>query len=199
MRLDNDFDRRDAGAASAWRRGLSNTAAQAALDLREQAMKFSKIAVAGAIAVAAAAAHAGPTEMDLAGPGSYTFSGFNTHSFYIDLDAGTYSFSSTITTTGTTSLSDAWFSESKDKKDKGPFDVAFNQVGTSSWSGADTLTLTAPARIFVDVKAITTGHKRSSGYDGTLTVSAVPEPATGALLLAGLGMIGVVGRRRKNG
>lgn len=32
---------------------------------------------------------------------------------------------------------------------------------------------------------------------GTLTVSAVPEPATYALMLAGLGVAGVISRRRK--
>ena len=36
------------------------------------------------------------------------------------------------------------------------------------------------------------------GYHGTITVTAVPEPETYALLLAGLGLMGTIARRRSN-
>lgn len=35
------------------------------------------------------------------------------------------------------------------------------------------------------------------GYHGVLTVTAVPEPGTYAMLLAGLGLMGGIARRRK--
>lgn len=37
-----------------------------------------------------------------------------------------------------------------------------------------------------------------AGYQGTITVTAVPEPETYALLLAGLGLMGTIARRRNN-
>lgn len=160
-------------------------------------MKISKIAAIGAIAIGAAAAHAGPTSIG-SGLGSFTFDGNKTHSFYIDLGAGTYSFSSVVEANGTTSLDDVWFSNSKDKKDTGTHDVSFTEVtsGKEFDGGIGSITLTGPTRLFIDVKAI--AGNGAPGYNGTLTVSAVPEPATTALLLAGLGMIGFVSRRRRN-
>lgn len=160
-------------------------------------MKISKIAAIGAIAFAAAAAHAGPTSIG-SGVGSFSFDGNKTHSFYIDLDAGTYTFSSVVEANGTTLLDDVWFSNSKDKKDTGQHDVSFNEVtnGKEFDGGIGSITLSGPTRIFIDVKAV--AGNGQPGYNGSLTVSAVPEPATTALLLAGLGMIGFVSRRRRN-
>lgn len=42
------------------------------------------------------------------------------------------------------------------------------------------------------------GGGRNSTYSGTLNVSPVPEPETYALMLAGLGAIGFMARRRRN-
>ncbi|MDD5481180.1 FxDxF family PEP-CTERM protein, partial [Rhodoferax sp.] len=39
--------------------------------------------------------------------------------------------------------------------------------------------------------------KNSQFYLSSMTVAAVPEPETYAMLLAGLGMLGAVARRRK--
>ena len=47
-------------------------------------------------------------------------------------------------------------------------------------------------------KLLGTTAADTGGYTLKLTVSAVPEPANIAMLLAGLGMMGFVARRRKN-
>jgi hypothetical protein len=36
----------------------------------------------------------------------------------------------------------------------------------------------------------------TAGYNGTITLSAVPEPETNSLLLAGIGMLGFIARRK---
>jgi hypothetical protein len=61
-------------------------------------------------------------------------------------------------------------------------DNGFTFTGLST--GAYTLTLIGTGAGF-------------SGYGGSFTVSAVPEPSTYALLLAGIGMVGFVASRRR--
>jgi len=162
-------------------------------------LKISKLATIGAIVFAAAAAHAG-SGLDVtdigSGVGTFSFEGTKSHGFYVDLDAGTYSFSSVVESSGSLRLGDVWFSQSRDRKSVGPHDIDFTGVGPQEFDGTGSFTLTGPARVYVDV--LTIGSKNKGAYNGTLTVSSVPEPATTALLLAGLGMLGFVGRRRRN-
>jgi len=160
-------------------------------------LNFSKLAAIAVVACGAAAAHAGPTDLG-DGTGTYDFTGAHTHSFYVDLAPGTYSFSSTVSAFGGADVKDVWFSGSKDKSDKQSDDYSFKLGQDGAYSkDVASYTFTAPTRVFIDVKS--NGSKGASGYNGTLTVAAVPEPATTALLLAGLGMIGFVGRRRSKG
>lgn len=166
-------------------------------------MKISRIAAIGAIALAAAAAHAAPT--NIAGTtspvtgGTFDYSGTKDSSFYVLLDAGTYSFQSQVDAQGE-QLAGAWFSYSQAKNQGGKDDIAdFTSITSQSFAGSvASLTLAAPTKIFVDVNTIL-GKKagKDASFEGTLTISPVPEPATTALLLAGLGMIGFVGRRRR--
>ena len=64
----------------------------------------------------------------------------------------------------------------------------FFLIGTSK-----TLTLASPGNIYALVNDVFYPNNVGSFE---VTVSAVPEPAQAALLLAGLGVVGVVGRRR---
>lgn len=45
--------------------------------------------------------------------------------------------------------------------------------------------------------ALAAGTVVAAAYSGTLTVSAIPEPETYAMMLAGLGLVGFMARRRK--
>jgi hypothetical protein len=62
------------------------------------------------------------------------------------------------------------------------------------WSAASAGTLAADSYyVLVSGKLLSTA---ATAYSGSLTVTAVPEPETFAMLAAGLGLIGFAGRRR---
>lgn len=65
----------------------------------------------------------------------------------------------------------------------------------ASFSGMETLTLSSPGISYAIFGAIASSG--SSVYADNFTISAVPEPETYAMLLAGLGLLGFMARRRK--
>jgi hypothetical protein len=92
--------------------------------------------------------------------------------------------------------------------------ITFNlQTGSNgtTWSPAVPLVLTADSNTGAfsfsqTVSGLTTGATywfrlsgTTSGGDYTITLAPVPEPETYAMLLAGLGLMGVIARRRKAG
>ena len=66
----------------------------------------------------------------------------------------------------------------------------------ASFTGMQTLSLSTPG-ISYAIFGATDAANGSSVYADNFTISAVPEPETYAMLLAGLGLLGFTARRRK--
>ena len=160
-------------------------------------MTFWKHALVAAGLATAGLAHAGPTDLGT-GPGTYSFSDNHDSAWYVTLQPGTYTISSSVSSSGF-DLTNVWFSYSKDHKSTGGNDIGdFNQLSPTdfAWS-IPTLTITEPTQLYVDINT-NLGKLTDGQFNGTLVISQapVPEPATPALLLAGLGLMAFVARRR---
>lgn len=161
-------------------------------------MKLYKTALVAAAVLAAGAAQAGPTDLGT-GPGTYSFSDNHDSAWYVTLDPGTYILNSAVTSSGF-DLNDVWFSMSKDHKCCTGNDIAdFHEFSPNdfAWS-VPTFTVTQTTKLYVDIDTHF-GQSTDGKFNGTLVIAEappVPEPATPALLLAGLGLLGIVSRRR---
>ena len=139
---------------------------------------------------------------NLATPGDYSAGWGVTHSA-----AG--AFTDTITFTGTTS---GWVNSLLSTLALGAAsDINFTSVSLNgnaytlesmgSWSLATlpVTSVTGPLTLTVSGIAAPTlaaGTAIAASYSGTVNVTAVPEPESAVLLLAGLGIVGLLGRRR---
>jgi len=159
-------------------------------------MNAFKLIATAALAAAAGLAQAGPEQIGT-GPGTFTFEGNKDAAFYVTLGPGTYDFSSFVVADDDLALVDVWLSLSKDKKPNNGNDLSlFTEADAQHFSDTyGPLVLTQTTNIYVDVNTHL-GKLQDSDYEGVLTITAVPEPATTAMFLAGLGVLGFVGRRR---
>lgn len=137
--------------------------------------------------------------------GSFSFTGTDADLFYVTLDPGKYVITGTLSASAGSSGS---YNITSAKLDSGAFSDTFEQKsGTDSRNkyveDPYVFTVATTTRLFLDVNTNANNHRNTGGYTGTLTVAdftpapAIPEPATTALLLAGLGVLGISARRRR--
>jgi len=153
-------------------------------------------ATAVALAFAASLAQAGPTQLGT-GAGDYSFTDNHDSAWYVTLGPGTYSFSSTVSSVGF-DLTEVWLSTSKDHKSTNGNDLTdFGQNSATQWSLLSyPLVLTQTTDIYIDVNTHL-GKLTQGNFAGSFDVAPVPEPASVTLLLAGLGLFGLMGMRRR--
>ncbi|WP_199754768.1 FxDxF family PEP-CTERM protein [Pseudoduganella lurida] len=58
--------------------------------------------------------------------------------------------------------------------------------------------ITGPLVLTVHGNVQGIGGVASASYGGTVNISPIPEPSTGAMLLAGMGLVAYISRRRRN-
>jgi hypothetical protein len=149
------------------------------------------------LAVATGSAMAGPTVLG-SGPGEYFFSGTRDSAFTVELTAGTYLFTVDVDTHPPLELTDVWLSYGTDKNPHGKNDIGiFTADGAGGFVGTLTGTTKGLGQPIYMVTDTLFGRNSGSAFNGTLEITrAIPEPAIGTLLLAGLGLFGLMGRRR---
>lgn len=167
-------------------------------------MKKSLVALA-VLSAAAVPSFAALSVLDLyTGPGNYSITDTTQDgAFGIALTGGKKYVINLTSLVGNnkTTFTNVWLSSALDKTAGGTNDYMTFASGGQSASGSFILDLTSLSStktktVYLDVVATKLKH---AGYSGTFTVAvaAVPEPASTALFLAGLGALGIVSRRRK--
>ena len=140
------------------------------------------------------------TTVDLgAGPGTFNLTGGGDTTFEFDLGPGQYT-ASLLLDTDISTFAKVWVSNGSDFV-FGPGDIAaFLRLGGTRARGALNRNVNSPQTYYlhVDWNEPLLAGASTGAFHGTLSItSAVPEPATGAMLLAGMGALGLVARRRR--
>jgi len=154
---------------------------------------MKKLMTALAAVVLASSAHAGLTQVGL---GTTTISDNSDESFLMKLAAGTYTVSYSLDGSNLTKFAQTWLSKDGNRSWTDSRDFRLGSISNGGTHAADsfTFTLTKADRVYFNVDAL---RAQNLGYSGTLTVTAVPEPGSTALFLAGLGALGLLARRRR--
>lgn len=155
---------------------------------------FAGVALVAISGVAAAGPFTSPTPLSL---GANTVALTTTDaSFSFEALAGkTYKFSVDSLIGSNKTSFDVWLSKGLDKTYGGGNDLFTFGVGTQSLSDVSFVKhFNANKTVYFNIDSTKSANL---GYSGVLSVTVVPEPATTALFLAGLGALGIVGRRRK--
>jgi hypothetical protein len=168
----------------------------------DEQMKLSRLVTAAALTAVAGLAVAGPEELGT-GPGTYTFSDSHDRDFFVELAPGSYSISGSVMSSGFL-LTDVFFSTTKYHnpffRKSGTIDL-FDRDAPNAFSDAPmTVTFANTTDLYVNVNTTLGKLVPGGSFNGTLTITplvAVPEPASSALLLAGIGLLGFMGLRRK--
>jgi len=146
-------------------------------------MNLKKLAVAGAVAIASASSFAAAGDVIFSADGGKSYTGatasFTELSTYTGIGAGT--FEVFLNRTGAIKINSVTFNGTP---------LVFSSPPPVWYLSGDF----AGGDIKLEVKGSTTGI---GSFSSVTSVTAVPEPETYALMLAGLGAIGFMARRRK--
>lgn len=161
-------------------------------------MKKPLLFLALGLSVAMSNAYADTYDATLSGDGyqfTNSFSGTTTFDDYIFFSTeGTQNILASVSGTGGTSFSFKEFNLLDSNKNFIASGSVFNSTARISFGSLESSQLTG--NFYLQVVGSSVGT--TAGYNGTILTTAVPEAETAALMLAGLGMIGLASRRKSS-